>query len=169
MVTHRANQMGNLLQPARPPLLRKTDATEVATKDTAKVVGGARWQAVLILSLSLLAAVVLFQFDPTRSHFYPVCYFHQTTGLLCPGCGSLRALHQLLHGHLATAFHYNALLVCALPLLGWFGLRFVIRRISGERAPFGFRPVWVWSGLVAALAFGILRNLPYPQFAWMAP
>ena len=63
------------------------------------------------MSLVALAAGVLFCFDPNRYPFYPLCFFHRATGLLCPGCGSLRALHQLLHGNLATAFHFNALLV----------------------------------------------------------
>lgn len=31
--------------------------------------------------------------------------------MLCPGCGSQRAIHQLLHGHIAEAFKLNALLI----------------------------------------------------------
>ena len=53
------------------------------------------------------AGLVLFCFDPRQYHFYPVCFFHQTTGLLCPGCGALRAGHQLLHGHLVSALCEN--------------------------------------------------------------
>jgi hypothetical protein len=76
------------------------------------------------LVLAVLAGVVLFCFDPSRSAFYPVCLFHKTTGLLCPGCGSLRALHELLHGHLATAWRFNPLLVGSLPVLFWFGAQY---------------------------------------------
>ena len=32
-----------------------------------------------------VAGLVLFCFDPSRYHFYPVCFFHKTTGLLCAG------------------------------------------------------------------------------------
>src|SRR2546421_11472933 len=56
--------------------------------------------------LALVGAAVLFWFEPTQHAFYPICAFHRTTGLLCPGCGSLRALHQLLHGQVAAAFHF---------------------------------------------------------------
>ena len=48
-------------------------------------------------------AAVLFFFNPAQSGFYPFCVFHRTTGLLCPGCGSLRALHQLLHQRICTS------------------------------------------------------------------
>ncbi len=67
------------------------------------------------------AALVLFCFDPARCAVYPVCTFHQLTGLDCPGCGSLRAMHQLLHGHFLSALHFNALAVrrCRFSA-GWF-------------------------------------------------
>jgi hypothetical protein len=124
---------------------------------------------VLAAVLLLVAGVVLFRFDPARYRFYPVCIFHQTTGLLCPGCGSLRAAHQLLHGHLLAALHDNALLVLSLPPLVWLGARLARRQIKGELAAFTVRPAWLWFALVLFLAFGILRNLPVSQLAVLAP
>ncbi len=115
------------------------------------------------------AAVVLFCFDPRRYHFYPPCFFHQTTGLLCAGCGALRALHQLLHGHLATAFQFNPLLVVSLPLLCWFGVRWALRRLNNQSAGPGFRPTWLWGLLVALAAFTLLRNVPGLPFAMLPP
>ena len=81
--------------------------------------------AVLAL-LGAVAGLVLFCFDPRQYPFYPVCFFHKTTGLLCPGCGALRAMHQLLHGHLATAFRFNPVLVVSLPILAWIGARYAL-------------------------------------------
>jgi hypothetical protein len=147
-------------------LPRANDTAKVATQAGTKVFA---WQAVAAASLGFLGAAVFFWFDPTQVQFYPVCYFHQATGLLCPGCGSLRALHQILHGHLSAAFHYNPLLICALPFLAWVGLRLLLRRLAGEPVAHRFRAIWLWSGLALALVFGILRNLPYPPFAWLAP
>lgn len=109
----------------------------------------------------VLAGAVLFRFDPSRSGFYPVCYFHRLTGWLCPGCGSLRALHQLLHGHLAAAFHLNPLLVLSLPLVAWFGARSAFCAWRNEPSLVSIRPAWLWCALAVLLAFGILRNLPW--------
>lgn len=39
------------------------------------------------------------------------------TGLDCPGCGSQRALHHLLHLQFKDAFFSNPLLVLAIPYL----------------------------------------------------
>ncbi|PYV86056.1 MAG: hypothetical protein DMG90_22080 [Acidobacteria bacterium] len=35
--------------------------------------------------------------NPASSGIFPPCPFLWLTGFYCPGCGSLRALHQLLH------------------------------------------------------------------------
>ena len=48
--------------------------------------------------------------DPAKVPF-PKCPFRSLTGFLCPGCGSQRGIHQLLHGHMAEAFKLNALLI----------------------------------------------------------
>jgi len=114
------------------------------------------------------AALLLFLFDPARFPIYPVCPFHQLTGLECPGCGSLRALHQLLHGHLVAAFRFNAFVVLSLPVGVWLAARVVARKMRAEPAA-PPRPVWLWGFLAAYLAFGILRNLPVPFFAAFAP
>jgi hypothetical protein len=108
----------------------------------------------------LLAAVaVLFWFNPTYSTFYPVCYFHRATGLLCPGCGSLRAIHQLLHGHFGAAFGYNPLLVLSLPLWGWLGLSWATAKRQQRPWPKAVHPMYVWAGFGILMIFGIWRNL----------
>src|SRR3954447_20165 len=81
------------------------------------------WDPGAVAKLLLIPAVfiglaVLYWFNPAQFGFYPRCALYETTGLLCPGCGSLRAIHQLLHGHLAAAFQLNALLVLGLPFAG---------------------------------------------------
>lgn len=128
------------------------------------------WVIALGLALAGVLAGVLFLFDPSRSAFYPVCYFHQFTGWLCPGCGSLRALHHLTHGELATAFRCNPLLVLALPALAWFSGR---RLLRGPKPPAplpnALTSAAPWVLVATIVLFGILRNLPYPAFNWMAP
>ena len=112
-------------------------------------------------------AVILFFFNPSQHGFYPICYFHSITGLNCPGCGSLRAMHELLHGHVVEAARLNALLLLCLPCLGWAGIRFVTARLRRQAATFAFRPLWLWTFLCVAVVFAVLRN--FHAFAWLAP
>jgi len=114
-----------------------------------------------------VAAAWLYRFDPAAGGPYPACYFHRITGLLCPGCGGLRATHQLLHGHWGAAYHFNPLFVASLPVaalaivrLGW--LRWRGRGVSLEP-----KPSWIWCGGAIVLVFGILRNLPGSHGAWL--
>jgi hypothetical protein len=135
----------------------------------------APWKAVrptalaLAVLLAAAAGFVLFCFDPRQYHFYPICFFHQTTGLLCPGCGALRALHQLLHGHLAAAFRFNPMLVVSLPLCLWLGARYGLRRAASRSAALAVRPMWLWVLLSAVLVVSVLRNLPGAPFALLRP
>ncbi len=100
------------------------------------------------------AAAALYFAPPTASRFYPRCLFHDATGLLCPGCGATRALAALLHGHLAEAFHLNALIVALLPAALLY-LAFGVGRSRWPRIP-----VPVTSALVAAaFLFTVFRNL----------
>lgn len=124
----------------------------------------------LVLAGVLGLGVLFFFFDPVRHSFYPTCMFHKLTGLNCPGCGGLRALHQLTHGNFVTAFHCNPLFVLLLPFLALIGVRWLIR---GSQSSIGntvfFRPAMLWTLLAVTLLFTILRNLPWPAFTWMSP
>jgi len=130
-----------------------------------------RWAWAAVVSLVAVAgAIVLFVFEPGRSHFfYPICLFHQTTGWLCPGCGSLRALHHLLHGRVPAALRSNAVLVFSLPLLAWWAIRFLSGANANRPALFRIHPGWLWSAGAVLIAFGILRNLPFPACALLSP
>jgi Protein of unknown function (DUF2752) len=112
-------------------------------------------------TVGLLGAlvVVVALVDPHTPGRYPLCPWHALTGLWCPGCGGLRAVHDLTHGHLVTALHENLLAVLLAPsLLVWW---LVLRRRHG-----GTRHALVLSSrgtvLVVALlvVFAIVRNLP---------
>ena len=110
------------------------------------------------LVCALAVGAVLFLLDPAHVHVYPFCLFHRMTGLDCPGCGSLRAIHQLLHGHLAAAIRLNALLILSLPVFAWLGVRCVQSQTLGKPMP-KFRPLWVWLYVAAWIVFGVVRNL----------
>lgn len=86
------------------------------------------------------------------------CPLRQFTGLDCPLCGATRATLALLRGDVATALDHNLLYVLALPILGLLVLLWVVR----GRSPAWIKtPVATWSVVVVAVAFGIVRNLPF--------
>ena len=107
-----------------------------------------------------LAAVVVFAFDPMRVSLFPPCPLHQYTGLWCPGCGTTRAMHQLLHGNVAAAFRFNPLAISLLPVIGYLAIR---------REEQVMKPVWIWTLLGVVVAFGVLRNIPVYPFTLLAP
>jgi len=113
------------------------------------------------------AGAVLYFFNPSTHGFYPVCEFHQLTGLNCPGCGGTRAVYQLLHGHLLRALEDNALVVLALAGLAgrgvWCETKKFLRRPAGPFLP----PEFFWPLLVIAVVFTVLRNLP--AFSFLSP
>jgi len=127
-------------------------------------------RALILAGLVLPVGALLFRVDPGRSSLYPRCPFHDLTGLHCPGCGSLRALHQLLHGRPLAALDLNPLLVLSLPILGHAALGGVGLRWRGRPLP---RLEWPARGvrwlLGLILLFWLLRNLPVEPFRCLAP
>ncbi|MFN7953914.1 MAG: DUF2752 domain-containing protein [bacterium] len=132
-----------------------------------------RRRAALALGLAgagfVVALWVLRVRDPSLGG-YPPCLFHRWTGLLCPGCGTLRALHALLHGNLALAVRDNLLTTLVLPI------------VAVELASRWSRAIWRWPRVrvgildrfpraVAAIVvlFTLLRNVPAEPFSWLAP
>lgn len=72
---------------------------------------------VLVIGGLLGLAVLLYAVDPEQSRWMPRCLFHQWTGWACPSCGTQRAVHHLLHGHLREGVAYNPFLVVSMPYL----------------------------------------------------
>ena len=102
----------------------------------------------IVLSVVIALGVVYFAFDPTSSHLFPRCPFLTLTGLRCPGCGSQRALHSLLHGEIVRAAHYNLLLTLSLP----FVATTLVAETNRERWPRLYRRINSQAAIYATLA-----------------
>jgi hypothetical protein len=108
------------------------------------------------------ALVLLRAFNPASTWFFPPCPFREFTGYLCPGCGTLRAIHQLLNGHVAAAFRLNPLMMLLLPYVGYSGFSTALDTAFGRPLPNVFlRPVYIWILLAVIILFWILRNIPF--------
>lgn len=103
--------------------------------------------------------IIVYSLLDPASNFFPRCPVNMLTGLKCPGCGSQRALHQLLHLNIAEAIEYNALMVFSIPILlfllfaNFFGEKYP-KVFSASRSPLFSRIV-----LAVILAWTILRNI----------
>lgn len=123
-----------------------------------------------LLGMAAAGATLLFFFDPSTAGFYPSCPFHALTGLYCPGCGTCRALHALLHGNVAEAFWFNPLTVLALPLLIYLLAPYVAFGLGARKVSVASVPArYTWVLLWTILAYWVLRNVPYYPFTLLAP
>lgn len=124
-----------------------------------------RFTALLIWSSLALGATYLFIFDPGRTGFFPACPFRTLTGFTCPGCGSTRGLHRLLHGDVVGAFEFNPLMVVALPFLLYALGRYTNAALRGR--PFERRLLnvkYIWALLFVIVSFWVYRNTPWYPF-----
>jgi hypothetical protein len=119
-----------------------------------------RFQWTLLLLLIVGALLVLYWLDPARPGIFPPCPFRFVTGLKCPGCGTLRGLHQLLHGHPLAAWRLNPLMVVAIPFMGYVWISYTWRAFTGKPlVNFTLRAFWIWQLLIAILIYWIGRNI----------
>jgi hypothetical protein len=113
-----------------------------------------------------IGATYLFIFEPGKSGFFPACPFRTLTGFTCPGCGSTRGLHRLLHGDVVAAFEFNPLMVVALPFLLYALARYTAAAVSGrplQKHHLNSKYIWVLFAVITS--FWVFRNTrlyPFP-------
>jgi len=122
-----------------------------------------------------LAALLFWLYNPANAGlggFSLFCPFYKLTGLYCPGCGMMRAAHELLHLHILQAVRDNALVVLILgPLGAYFAFREYIHYVlDRELLPALRFKGWMFTALwVMALAFTVIRNIPGVPFCYLTP
>ena len=121
----------------------------------------------VVAGLVVAATAYVYAVDPNAPGHYPVCPTYALAGIYCPGCGMLRATHDLAHGDLAGAMQRNPLAPLILGglvaiWLGWVWSRWTGRRI--EWRPGRWTP-WIIAGLF--IAFTVARNIP--GWTWLSP
>lgn len=111
------------------------------------------------VTVVIAAICIYFYFDPADSVFFPRCPFLSVTGFQCPGCGSQRAIHSLLHGDISAAWHYNCMLILFAPLIALL-LFAEFTRNSYPRlyTRINSAPV-IWGSFIVLFLWGIVRNI----------
>ena len=127
-----------------------------------------RFFRISILIIAAGAILLLYFFVEPKYGILPKCFFHELTGLYCPGCGVQRSFHALLNGHILTAIDYNLLFILFLPLIIYFILAFTWgKKISSSS--FIYKSAFSFTVVIVVVSFWVLRNIPYAPFSWLAP
>lgn len=116
--------------------------------------------------LSIGAILLYFSFNPENGLLFPKCPIHEYLGIYCSGCGSQRAIHDLLHLRIGDAVSHNILILPALFVLAQhFFVKFGI--VNGKSLlDYRYAPLVL---LAVVLLFMALRNLKIEPFAFLAP
>jgi hypothetical protein len=118
----------------------------------------------------IVGGLVLYWMTPEKAWWLPPCMFHRFTGLYCPGCGTTRGLHALLHGRVLAALRFNGLTVSAVPLLIYGVVNVVRQELSGVEPQSKPLPPWLpWAVCALIGVFWLVRNIPAYPFTLLAP
>lgn len=98
------------------------------------------------------------------------CPIHAVTGGFCPGCGSTRAVHELLHGDVVGSLVCHPLVVPLVGLVAYLWVSWIARRQGGRR--WALSPTQLPAAVpvvlaVAFVALTVMRNVP--GWEWLTP
>ncbi|MFN8360044.1 MAG: DUF2752 domain-containing protein [Candidatus Kapaibacterium sp.] len=123
-----------------------------------------RQKAWVLLVGVVFFAVFLFLYNSKTMHILPRCPFNWATGYYCPGCGTTRGLHRLLHGDIAGALRANVLMIVTVPYVVYSIVRYLSLSLLGTQLPaIILKPIVVQLLAVLVIVFWVVRNIPvYP-------
>lgn len=126
---------------------------------------------ILTLVIMFLGALSLYFFwNPSYYNFFPKCPLYSFTGIYCPGCGSQRAIHQIINGNIIEGIRYNYMLVLLFIVLAYKATHYIITKLYNK--PFNnilHRPATSKLILVLVILFWVLRNIKLFPFTELAP
>ncbi|MBW1296795.1 DUF2752 domain-containing protein [Aquimarina litoralis] len=106
----------------------------------------------------------------TGEGFFPSCIFHSLTGYHCPGCGSQRAVHDLLNGRILQALQHNLLFVILAIVLGIKVYYYIAKNyFKKEVVDWTYNKYFTITVFVLIISYWILRNIASPPFCHLAP
>lgn len=112
------------------------------------------------LALAMLVLAVVLQLDENGVVYLPllnlrmpgVCWFRNSLGIDCPGCGLTRSVISWVHLQPAAAWHFNpaGILIATLAIFSVPYSAIQLRRLS-QGKPSWWHPPLIWFGLVIGL------------------
>lgn len=119
----------------------------------------------------LFGALSLYFFwNPSENSFFPKCPFYTLTGIYCAGCGSQRAIHQIMNGQIITGIRHNYLLIVVIGVLSYKTLLYILNKIYNKsHFDIFHKPIATKIILIIVLLFWTLRNIKIFPFTELAP
>ena len=71
----------------------------------------------VVVAAVAIALLLFYALVDVDSGLMPRCPIKELTGFDCPGCGSQRMIHALLHGDFAGAWRQNPFLIVMIPVM----------------------------------------------------
>jgi hypothetical protein len=115
----------------------------------------------IAISILSVLSVLYRKYNPAGNIYFPKCLFLELTGYQCPGCGSQRAIHNLLNLDIVQACKENILLVISIPYI-LTGIAFEAIKEPKEKILkwrknlFGQKAIFIILSII--ILFWILRN-----------
>ncbi len=123
-----------------------------------------KYKWIFISVIVIITGIVYKLYDPYSVKFFPKCQFYTITGYQCPGCGSQRAIHDLLNLNFAGAVKENFLFVLSIPylLLGaFFDLKIEYKKKWNKFYDFFFGYKAIIFIFFFIIFFWIIRNFAF--------
>ena len=126
---------------------------------------------IIILVIAIFGMLSLYFFwNPSEYEIFPKCPFYSIFGLYCPGCGSQRAVYQMLHGHLIEGLKHNFLIGLLALVLGYEIFILLMNKVFNKKIYNLLHNSKVTLGiLILVILFWILRNINIFPFTELAP
>jgi len=125
---------------------------------------------IILIFIGLVLVLFYYFVNPNKVNYLLKCPLYATTGIYCPGCGSQRATHALLHLNFVEMFKQNLLYFFAILLLVYHLGIYIFNNIFNKKYTsilnYKKTPVII---LIIVIIFWILRNLPWEPFNLLAP
>lgn len=113
----------------------------------------------ILLLMAVAFCAVYWWFDPAEVGWMPRCLWKTVTSTDCPGCGSQRMIHALLHGHIGAAWKANAFALVMLPVIGFMFWLELTRSRRPHLYAKVFSPAVIRTLIFLVLAWWIFRNV----------
>ena len=129
-------------------------------------------RVLIVLGVLVITSILAlyFNYSPSEYTIFPKCPFYTLTGLYCPGCGSQRAIHQILNGNILKGLSHNFLIILLILVLIYDAVILILNKtIKKAYKNILHKSITTYLILITVILFWLLRNIDLYPFSILAP